>query len=62
MTGQDQQGCFSMSDAQTGLVLATPLIIGFAIALYRMGVLQRTGVVLAVASSVVIATSLFLTQ
>ncbi len=51
-----------MSDAQTGLTLATPIIIGFAIALYRMGVLQRTGVALAVFSSLVIATSLFLTQ
>lgn len=51
-----------MTEAQTGLALATPIIIGFAIALYRMGVLQRTGTLIAVASSLIIATSLFFTQ
>lgn len=51
-----------MSDAQQGLAIATPLLIGFALMLYRMGVLQRTGTVLAISSSVVIAASLFLTQ
>ncbi|MBB4065393.1 hypothetical protein [Gellertiella hungarica] len=51
-----------MTDAQVGLAIATPIIIGFAIVLYGMGVLQRTGVLLAVLSSLVIAAVLFLTQ
>lgn len=51
-----------MNDAQIGLAVATPVIIGFALALYRMGVLQRTGAALAVAASLAIAASLFLTQ
>ncbi|NIX75911.1 hypothetical protein [Microvirga terricola] len=51
-----------MSDAQFGLVMATPLIIIFAVMLYRMGVLRLTGTVAAVTMSVVIAVSLFLTQ
>lgn len=51
-----------MNDAQVGLSIATPILIGFAIALYRMGVLQRTGALLAVTASLAIAASLFLTQ
>lgn len=51
-----------MSDAQIGLVVATPIIIGFAIVLYRMGVLQRGGTVSAVVASVAIAAVLFLNQ
>jgi len=51
-----------MSDAQVGLVMATPLIIIFAIMLYRMGVLRPTGTIAAVTLSIVIALSLFLTQ
>lgn len=51
-----------MSDAQVGLVMATPLIIIFAIMLHRMGVLRLTGTVTAVMMSVVIAVTLFLTQ
>lgn len=51
-----------MSDAQVGLVMATPLIIIFAIMLHRMGVLRLTGTVAAVTMSVVIAVALFFTQ
>ena len=51
-----------MSDAQVGLVMATPLIIIFAMMLHRMGVLRLSGTVAAVTLSVVIALTLFLTQ
>ncbi|HVK91578.1 MAG TPA: hypothetical protein VM468_09285 [Mycoplana sp.] len=51
-----------MSDAQIGLSVATPIIIGFALMLYRMGVLQRTGTVAAVLASVVCAAVLFMGQ
>lgn len=51
-----------MSDAQIGLLVATPVIIGFALMLYRMGVLQGAGTVSAVAASVAIAAVLFLGQ
>ncbi|MHB2169833.1 hypothetical protein [Alsobacter sp. R-9] len=51
-----------MSDAQWGLVVTAPIIIGFAIALRRMGVLPASGAVVAVAASVAIAATLFLTQ
>ncbi|MBW8322636.1 MAG: hypothetical protein K0M47_25830 [Rhizobium sp.] len=37
-----------MTDAQIGLSVATPIIIGFAILLHRMGVLQRGGTISAV--------------
>jgi hypothetical protein len=51
-----------VSDAQIGLVTAAPLIIVFAVMLYRMGVLRLTGTIAAVTMSVVIAAALFLTQ
>jgi hypothetical protein len=51
-----------MSDAQLGLVVATPIIIGFSIALHRMGVLQGYSTAIAVGASFVIATLLFLQQ
>ncbi|MGV8939631.1 MAG: hypothetical protein ACOH2J_21140 [Allorhizobium sp.] len=49
-----------MSDAQIGLSVATPIIVIFALMLYRMGVLQRAGTVSAVLASVAIAAVLFL--
>ncbi len=49
-----------MTDAQIELSVATPVIVAFAIMLYRMGVVQRSGVVTAVLAAVVIAASLFL--
>lgn len=49
-----------MTDAQIGLSVATPIIVIFALILYRMGVLQRTGTVSAVLASVAIAVVLFL--
>jgi hypothetical protein len=51
-----------MSDAQIGLMTATPTIIVFAIALRRMGVLSTVGTVSAVSLSVAIAAVLFTTQ
>ena len=51
-----------MTEAQVGLVTATPLIIIFAVMLHRMGVLRLTGTIAAVALSVVIAVGLFFTQ
>jgi hypothetical protein len=51
-----------VTDAQTGLAVATPIIVIFAVALYRMGVLRLTGTVSAVALSVAIAAVLFFTQ
>ena len=49
-----------MTDAQIGLSVATPIIIIFALVLYRMGVLQKTGTVSAVLFSLAIAAVLFL--
>ncbi|WP_208825983.1 hypothetical protein [Bradyrhizobium neotropicale] len=51
-----------MSDAQVGLITATPLIMIFAGALRAMGVLSTTATVAAIALSAAIAGVLFLTQ
>lgn len=51
-----------MSDAHAGLMMATPLIVIFAVMLHRMGVLRLTGTVAAVTMSVAIAFVLFVTQ
>ncbi|MCU4180831.1 hypothetical protein [Bosea sp. BH3] len=51
-----------MTDAQMGLVVATPAIIVMAMLLYRMGVLQKGGVAIAVMASLAIAALLFLEQ
>jgi hypothetical protein len=51
-----------VTDAQTGLIVATPIIVIFVVALYRMGVLRPTGAFSAVALSVAIAVVLFFTQ
>lgn len=51
-----------MTDAQFGLAVGTPIIIAFALLLFRMGVLQRTGVISAILASIAIATVLFLSQ
>jgi hypothetical protein len=58
--GQNQG--FVMSDAQLGLLLAAPIIIIFAIALKRMGVLQGYSSFAAVVFSVAIAGVLFWQQ
>lgn len=50
----------TMNDAQIGLSVATPIIIIFALVLYRMGVLQRTGTLAAVLASVACAAVLFI--
>jgi hypothetical protein len=51
-----------MSDAQLGLLTATPIIIVFAVALRRMGVLSTAATASAVGLSVAIAVVLFTTQ
>ncbi|PSH61986.1 hypothetical protein CU102_26215 [Phyllobacterium brassicacearum] len=51
-----------MTDAQIGLIVATPIIIVFAVVLNRMDVLQRAGAMTAVVFSVAIAAVLFLNQ
>ncbi|MGX4772720.1 hypothetical protein ACWAUC_23335 [Bradyrhizobium guangdongense] len=51
-----------MSEAQLGLMTATPIIIVFAIALRRMGVLSTVATASAVSLSVAIAVVLFTTQ
>ncbi|MCO5089999.1 hypothetical protein [Bosea sp. (in: a-proteobacteria)] len=51
-----------MTDAQTGLAVATPAIIVMALLLYRMGVLQKGGVAAAILMSLAIAALLFLEQ
>jgi hypothetical protein len=51
-----------VTDAQLGLSVATPIIIAFALLLYRMGVLQGTGAISAIVFSIGIATVLFLGQ
>lgn len=51
-----------MSDAQVGLMFATPIIAGFALALHWMGALRTSGAVAAVSMSVIIAVVLFFTQ
>jgi hypothetical protein len=53
---------FLMTDAQFGLMVAAPVIAGFALLLYRMGVLQGAGTLSAVGASVVIAAVLFFGQ
>jgi hypothetical protein len=53
---------FLMTDAQFGLLVAAPVIAGFAVMLYRMGVLQGAGTLSAVGASVVIAAVLFFGQ
>lgn len=51
-----------MSEAQIGLLTATPIIIVFAGALRAMGVLSTVATVSAIALSVAIAVVLFTTQ
>jgi hypothetical protein len=51
-----------MSEAQIGLLTATPIIIVFAGALRAMGVLSTVATVAAIALSVAIAVVLFTTQ
>jgi hypothetical protein len=51
-----------MSEAQLGLLTATPIIIVFAAALRRMGVLSTTATMSAVGLSIAIAVVLFTTQ
>lgn len=51
-----------MTDAQFGLLVASPVIAGFSLMLYRMGVLQGAGTLSAVGASLVIGVVLFFGQ
>jgi hypothetical protein len=51
-----------MNDAQAGLVIATLIIIIFAVALRRMGALRTGGAIAAITLSIIIATVLFFSQ
>lgn len=51
-----------MNDAQLGLIVATPIIIIFAVVLRRIGALRTSGTVAALVVAAVIAIILFLTQ
>jgi hypothetical protein len=51
-----------MSDAQIGLAVATPIIVGFAGLMYRMGVLQKTGTIAAVMCTLVVFAILLMGQ
>jgi hypothetical protein len=51
-----------MSEAQLGLLTATPIIVTFAFTLRAMGALSTTAAVSASTLSVAIAAVLFLTQ
>lgn len=51
-----------MTDAQLGLVVATPAIMVMALLLWRMGVLQPGGVAAAILASLIIAGFLFVQQ
>ncbi|TGV81726.1 hypothetical protein EN788_64240 [Mesorhizobium sp. M2D.F.Ca.ET.145.01.1.1] len=52
----------AMSSAQIGLSVTAPIIVGFALLLYRIGVLQRTGAASAILVSIAIAAVLFFNQ
>jgi hypothetical protein len=58
----EQKETTEMTDAQIGLVVATPIIMGFALMLKRMGVLQGGGTLAAVLASLAIGVILFLGQ
>lgn len=51
-----------MTDAQLGLLTATPIIVIFAIGLYRMRALGLAGTLAAATASLAIAAALFFTQ
>jgi hypothetical protein len=48
-----------MRDAQIGLLIATPLILVFAVLLYHKGALRLGGMIIAGAASIAIALVLF---
>jgi len=51
-----------MNEAQLGLILATPTILGFVLFMYRRSAIPLAGAVAAVVMAVTIATILFLAQ
>lgn len=55
-----RRGARGMNEAQLGLVLATPTIVGFVVWMYRQGAIPLAGAIAATATAVAIATVLFL--
>ncbi len=51
-----------MNQAQLGLLIVTPMLVGVAFLLHRQGVMSRGGVVLATLASLGAAAWMFLTQ
>ncbi|MFC0239413.1 hypothetical protein [Rhodopseudomonas telluris] len=51
-----------MTEAQWGLIVVTAIIIVFAAAMRSIGALRTGGTVTAIVVTIVVATSLFLTQ
>jgi hypothetical protein len=51
-----------MNEAQIGLLLVTPALVGTAILMHRQGVMTRTGAVLASLASLAAAAWMFFTQ
>lgn len=52
----------AMNQAQLGLLIVTPMLVGVAFLLHRQGVMSRGGVVLASLASLGTAAWMFLTQ
>lgn len=51
-----------MNQAQVGLLIVTPLLIGMVVLLHRQGVMTRSGVVLALLASLGTVAWMFFTQ
>ncbi|MBP2296061.1 hypothetical protein [Azospirillum rugosum] len=51
-----------MNQAQVGLLIVTPMLVGVAFLLHRQGVMSRGGVVLASLASLGAAAWMFFTQ
>ncbi|WP_167525402.1 hypothetical protein [Roseomonas genomospecies 6] len=51
-----------MNQAQIGLLIVTPLLIGMAVLLHRQGVMTRGGAVIAALASLAAAAWIFFTQ
>ncbi|MBP2314260.1 hypothetical protein [Azospirillum soli] len=55
-------GSESMNQAQIGLLIVTPLIVGMAVLLYRQGVMTKAGAAVASLAAVAAAAVMFFTQ
>ncbi len=55
-------GSESMNQAQIGLLIVTPMIVGMAVLLYRQGVMTKAGAAVASLAAVAAAAAMFFTQ